>query len=246
MNVNQKTFFQSILSLYENTENIITEKPKSILYGLSDILDKFDYSTEFLENINEDCVYLLDLIEYFLSENIEDTSDEVCSMVLITVLYIIYRDINDPNNEKDRDNIRYILEELKMNGVGNGIVKNISEALLTSFNVYKHVFDKKKNNILELINDKEVGPLFFMRLTKVLKKFKMPLSQFVELFKTIGTPMTQDFENELPKDDGRQIPMDNNKELTDNQDGDIVRASDFLYNSTPLKTGDLIKDHRKI
>lgn len=160
--------YKDINTLYRNIFTKMSENVEPITLENTGI--KIPDSLVFIQQYgNFSKVYKL--CEVILnSYNMSLTKDIVYMSTLVAVgnIYYVENMHNDP--ETIKDDLRFILEELKLNGVGNGIVKNISNILSSIANIYNYVF---KTNIESFIQ-------LYEKETKFISNFLNALSNSID------------------------------------------------------------------
>lgn len=202
-------FFESLYSkediVFNSLEyNVILKKYISDL-SLNEIL-----LTTFDSGINSVYKFISELLKNS-NLNVELEVDNI-TLLTITALSISYLDerklglTSKEISEYDNDDsmkldIKSLLEELKLRGIGNGIVKKIVSCLSTLFKLFKFILDKSNNNtILGFIDMLEYPKIFVAFMSAVVfvsNKFNLNINTLSSIYSSIELTTMSNIGNDI-------------------------------------------------
>ena len=133
---------------------------------------------------------LVNIVEALIAEgNIQITVNK--SNIELFLVAAIAVCINEENNYvffncnklNFESEIKNVLEELKLRGIGNGLVKMLSDVIKSIFNLYKIVYNKKTNTIIDIFNNNIV---FFDSIAILIKKYHFNMNNIIDNFNSIS------------------------------------------------------------
>jgi hypothetical protein len=127
-------------------------------------------------------IYFSNIISNLIKNiNIEDR-DNIISLLTICTMSIIYMNEILPNDVKLRKDIKSMLEELKLGGVGNGIVKKIIKCFDSIKIIANTLSNKKINTYSELFNNSELCQKLSNAVNSMIEKYKLDLDSLPDKF----------------------------------------------------------------
>lgn len=125
------------------SENIIYNSDTEYLFDIPE-------SLEFIKK-SEIYKHVFRLSEIIIENyNIEVSNNIIELATSVAIGNIYYVDDKVDNVEELKDKLQYLLEELQLSGIGNGIVKNISNILTSSIILYNYITQNEVESFVEL------------------------------------------------------------------------------------------------
>lgn len=177
-----------INDLYSILESKTDVQDNIIDYNMvSEILSKFEFDDNFLEKIDSKILVISDFIHYLLDNEKVEMTQRKNLMALLAVLYIISREEENSDDEEEKSNIRYILEELKLNGIGNGLVKKLIQSLYITKDIYNNFYEKDIESIFDFLYSLDSISDFFFKIVTFLDKKNLKIDDFIVEFGSNGS-----------------------------------------------------------
>lgn len=179
------------LSKTNELKEIEGDKNKELIKKISKDL-KVDLSQ--LKDFDKSISIFLPTIESILNNvsNIEN-NDEVNILSTMATSFIIYLEKEENSNEEYLTKAsRTLLEELKLRGVGNGVIKKIIKSLESIKNFISFLYSYKNKDIdsfSDLISIKGIKNVFKI-LSDIILEYKMSNEDIVMNFNNISTGAT--------------------------------------------------------
>lgn len=179
---------------FEYKENVI----------IKDIINKLNINLGIYDELN----YLIEPSTNIIKSLVANTSlnielnDNSLNMLSLTVLMVYYLEsfkskfINNikpyENSDILRDDIKNLLEELKLSGIGNGVVKKLVECFKTISIIVKELFINKDKNVncIFCIKDNKILNVLNTISTMIIE-YNFNIDNFNNLYndlKTLGFP----------------------------------------------------------
>lgn len=184
------TINSSILSLIKEFENIDINESSNNNH-LNDIVSTLNLSKNIIDIYNfVNFDVLFNIVKELISNdslNVELSDKNITQSTLSLILISLKNDIEKTNNLKYynsvddlKNDIRDILEELKLEGIGNGIIKKISTILDQIYDFFKLISkDIKIDNIktlFDIISNDKLSNTILFPIYNYIKKNNVSMS----------------------------------------------------------------------
>jgi len=201
---------------------------------MNNFLDKLELSEDLTDNIMEITPYIDGINkELIKNSNIQiEINDEILNILSFSIISIILRNSYEDIIEKEE--IRNLLEELKLRGLGNGIVKD----LVSSYTIIGEVIEKLyggKGFVKSFIKG-EGSKGVLESILGLVKKRGIGIDGFLEISNQLKSGISnfrgdfRDYIDRLSKKNSKTKVI----KITDIRDGDFVDTA-----------GDLVVDSKK-
>lgn len=140
----------------------------------NDIIEKFNLKLNIIRNFK---FYTFYSIIFNMLENQDTIESDKKKSVLLGITSMVILKNEEDDNEEVKAKSRSLLEELKLSGVGNGIVKNFIECIKIFFQLYQILYKEDINQINNK-NDEKMN-LLFSKIYFIVNKYNMTIDVFI-------------------------------------------------------------------
>ena len=212
---------------------LINIKPIIITLNMNEVL--YDVFND-LVNITSPLIQSLSI-----NSNIQNNIEVNAMLTLgsLMVYYLEERKLNNvdiipgyTNDDVLRDDIRNILEELKMSGNGNGTVKKISESIGIISNIIGLVYvNELEANIFNIANKGHLNKIIHS-INTIIEKYNMNVDQFNQNFTIVNNGLSS------------KVGLDSLKEIFNKLgiSDDSIVDDNAVVDISPIDTDDSIND----
>ena len=238
------TINSSILSLIKEFENIDINESSNNNH-LNDIVNTLNLNKNIIDiynSINFDVLF--NIVKELISNdnlNIELNDKNITQSTLSLILISLKNDIEKTNNLKYyksvddlKNDIRDILEELKLEGIGNGIIKKISTILDQIYDFFKLISkDIQINNIktlFDIISNDKLSNTILFPIYNYIKKNNVSMSSLEKTISYMNSNTsvfsTEPIINAISKSFNTDIEIDIHDSDISNKNNDIINEQD--------------------
>ena len=180
-------------------ENLFSDD-KAIIYfkKISETLN-FNYN---IVTFLKDSIHLLyPVIEKLIDNNnfnIEKSFENILLLTLAATCVSYLESVGNPtgNATVSKDDIRTILEELKLKGIGNGIVRKITKCLKSITDIIKDVFKNtsqfKINGFYDIVSNSKAFNKIIAAVLMFVIKHKIDIDSLPNSFATMGMVISKE------------------------------------------------------
>jgi hypothetical protein len=212
--------------------NNLNESSEVILINIKPIIDTLSLNNNLYVVFN-DLVNQIAPIVKTLSENTNIGNDDNINTLLtlnaVMIFYLDERKLNRVNiingyksDDELRSDIRSVLEELKLAGNGNGIVKKITECISIISSIIELVCDDNlftpinKNQVIKILNS----------ICKIINIHTMTIDQFVKNFTIVNQGLRNNIGTESLDDALNKIGIHSDAKLSTDSVVDITNSEE--------------------
>lgn len=238
------TINSSILSLIKEFENIDINESSNNNH-LNDIVNTLNLSKNIIDIysfVNFDVLF--NIVKELISNdslNVELNDKNITQSTLSLILISLKNDIEKTNNLKYyksvddlKNDIRDILEELKLEGIGNGIIKKISTILDQIYDFFKLISkDIQINNIktlFDIISNDKLSNTILFPIYNYIKKNNVSMSSLEKTISYMNSNTsvfsTEPIINAISKSLNTDIEIDIHDSDISNKNNDIINEQD--------------------
>ncbi len=238
------TINSSILSLIKEFENIDINESSNNNH-LNDIVNTLNLNKNIIDiynSINFDVLF--NIVKELISNdslNVELNDKNITQSTLSLILISLKNDIEKTNNLKYyksvddlKNDIRDILEELKLEGIGNGIIKKISTILDQIYDFFKLISkDIQINNIktlFDIISNDKLSNTILFPIYNYIKKNNVSMSSLEKTISYMNSNTsvfsTEPIINAISKSFNTDIEIDIHDSDISNKNNDIINEQD--------------------
>lgn len=238
------TINSSILSLIKEFENIDINESSNNNH-LNDIVNTLNLNKNIIDiynSVNFDVLF--NIVKELISNdnlNIELNDKNITQSTLSLILISLKNDIEKTNNLKYyksvddlKNDIRDILEELKLEGIGNGIIKKISTILDQIYDFFKLISkDIQINNIktlFDIISNDKLSNTILFPIYNYIKKNNVSMSSLEKTISYMNSNTsvfsTEPIINAISKSFNTDIEIDIHDSDISNKNNDIINEQD--------------------
>ena len=238
------TINSSILSLIKEFENIDINESSNNNH-LNDIVNTLNLNKNIIDiynSVNFDVLF--NIVKELISNdnlNIELNDKNITQSTLSLILISLKNDIEKTNNLKYyksvddlKNDIRDILEELKLEGIGNGIIKKISTILDQIYDFFKLISkDIQINNIktlFDIISNDKLSNTILFPIYNYIKKNNVSMSSLEKTISYMNSNTsvfsTEPIINAISKSLNTDIEIDIHDSDISNKNNDIINEQD--------------------
>ena len=238
------TINSSILSLIKEFENIDINESSNNNH-LNDIVNTLNLNKNIIDiynSINFDVLF--NIVKELISNdslNVELNDKNITQSTLSLILISLKNDIEKTNNLKYyksvddlKNDIRDILEELKLEGIGNGIIKKISAILDQIYDFFKLISkDIQINNIktlFDIISNDKLSNTILFPIYNYIKKNNVSMSSLEKTISYMNSNTsvfsTEPIINAISKSFNIDIEIDIHDSDISNKNNDIINEQD--------------------
>lgn len=239
------TINSSILSLIKEFENIDINESSNNNH-LNDIVNTLNLNKNIIDiynSINFDVLF--NIVKELISNdslNVELNDKNITQSTLSLILISLKNDIEKTNNLKYyksvddlKNDIRDILEELKLEGIGNGIIKKISTILDQIYDFFKLISkDIQINNIktlFDIISNDKLSNTILFPIYNYIKKNNVSMSSLEKTISYMNSNTsvfsTEPIINAISKSFNTDIEIDIHDSDISNKNNDIINEQDM-------------------
>lgn len=239
------TINSSILSLIKEFENIDINESSNNNH-LNDIVNTLNLSKNIIDIYNfVNFEVLFNIVKELISNdslNVELSDKNITQSTLSLILISLKNDIEKTNNLKYynsvddlKKDIRDILEELKLEGIGNGIIKKISTILDQIYDFFKLISkDIQINNIktlFDIISNDKLSNTILFPIYNYIKKNNVSMSSLEKTISYMNSNTsvfsTEPIINAISKSFNTDIEIDIHDSDISNKNNDIINEQDM-------------------
>lgn len=158
----------------------------SYIDSQNEIINRIKIDTFILDIIGSDITFFYNIVEILIknTNKIELTNDNVVLSTLCSLSIIfIEENKNNENNNLLVKNSKSILEELKMGGVGDGIVKSIINLFYNIKNLISLIYKKIKIvNFFEIFKYIKNLKVFFSSIIYLIEDYNLDIETSIKNF----------------------------------------------------------------
>jgi hypothetical protein len=158
----------------------------SYIDSQNEIINRIKIDTFILDIIGSDITFFYNIVERLIknTNKIELTNDNVVLSTLCSLSIIfIEENKNNENNNLLVKNSKSILEELKMGGVGDGIVKSIINLFYNIKNLISLIYEKIKIvNFFEIFKYIKNLKVFFSSIIYLIEDYNLDIETSIKNF----------------------------------------------------------------
>lgn len=238
------TINSSILSLIKEFENIDINESSNNNH-LNDVVNTLNLNKNIIDiynSINFDVLF--NIVKELISNdnlNIELNDKNITQSTLSLILISLKNDIEKTNNLKYyksvddlKNDIRDILEELKLEGIGNGIIKKISTILDQIYEFFKLISkDIQIRNIktlFDIISNDKLSNVILSPIYNYIKKNNVSMSSLEKTISYMNSNTsvfsTEPIINAISKSFNTEIDIDLHDSDISNKNNDIINEQD--------------------
>ena len=238
------TINSSILSLIKEFENIDINESSNNNH-LNDIVNTLNLNKNIIDiynSVNFDVLF--NIVKELISNdslNVELNDKNITQSTLSLILISLKNDIEKTNNLKYyksvddlKNDIRDILEELKLEGIGNGIIKKISTILDQIYDFFKLISkDIQINNIktlFDIISNDKLSNTILFPIYNYIKKNNVSMSSLEKTISYMNSNTsvfsTEPIINAISKSFNTDIEIDIHDSDISNKNNDIINEQD--------------------
>jgi hypothetical protein len=238
------TINSSILSLIKEFENIDINESSNNNH-LNDIVNTLNLNENIIDiynSVNFDVLF--NIVKELISNdslNVELNDKNITQSTLSLILISLKNDIEKTNNLKYynsvddlKNDIRDILEELKLEGIGNGIIKKISTILEQIYDFFKLISkDIKINNIktlFDIISNDRLSNIILSPIYNYIKKNNVSMNSLektiTHMNKNTSVFSIEPIINAISKSFNTDIEIDIHDSDISNKNNDIINEQD--------------------
>lgn len=133
-----------------------------------------------------------------------------------------------------RDDIRNLLEELKMSGNGNGTVKKISECIAVVSNIISLVYGPEYNAGLFTVEKEPISKIVHS-IYSIINKHHMNMDQFIQNFTLVNNGLSSRTGLDSLKEIFAKLGIADKLDVDDNTPSDLINDED-LDNTTIVES----------